>query len=579
MYQPGTGFKEDQTVKVTTEKLEGSRISLEVECSYEVVNEGLSNAYKKLVRKVTIPGFRRGKAPKNLVERYYGAELYDEAIQEVLPREYIKAVEDAKINPVDDPEFSDIHFVKGEPLRFKATVYVLPEVTMEDCSSISVPFESPSVSEEDVDKQIDMFRERMAELRPMDEGKILEAGHYATCHVKSLHTAGHLGEESHEDAGQETHGDSAIHSHDQLGEEVKNDVGDTRKQGGKPEFHFDEDMNYVEVGREYSFVPGLGQALIGMKKGEAKEFEGTYPAKDGDEPKRFRFQVEVKEVYSKYVPEDIDEIARNLGKASGEEIRAEVKKNLMALRLQMAREQHADKVEEQLFERASVEIPEVMIARRTQTLLERFQDRLGEAGMKLENYLESTRKPWEDLKAELEQEAEKDVKRDLILDAIGEEENTQVSEESIDKVVESLAAEMGQDPKAVRTTLEIRGALDDIKNQLKRIETLNAIAAKAAINAGTPLPAPEEPDSEPNAEPDSEPDTCPDSKPEAPESTETACTGASFEIHEDSEKDVETEAADEVESEETEVPERVKEVNEGASKDAEPGDMVKSDED
>ena len=141
--------------------------------------------------------------------------------------------------------------------------------------------------------------------------------------------------------------------------------------------------------------------------------------------------------------------------------------------------------------------------------------------MKLENYLESTRKPWEDLKAELEQEAEKDVKRDLILDAIGEEENTQVSEESIDKVVESLAAEMGQDPKAVRTTLEIRGALDDIKNQLKRIETLNAIAAKAAINAGTPLPAPEEPDSEPNAEPDSEPDTCPDSKPEAPESTET----------------------------------------------------------
>ena len=92
-----------------------------------------------------------------------------------------------------------------------------------------------------------------------------------------------------------------------------------------------------------------------MKKGEAKEFEGTYPAKDGDEPKRFRFQVEVKEVYSKYVPEDIDEIARNLGKASGEEIRAEVNKNLMALRLQMAREQHADKVEEQLFERASVE--------------------------------------------------------------------------------------------------------------------------------------------------------------------------------------------------------------------------------
>ena len=157
-------------MKVTTEKLEGSKVSLEVECSHEVVDEALASAYKKVVRKATIPGFRRGKAPRNLVERFYGAELYDEAMQEVLPREYFKAVEEAKLDPVDDPEFSDIHFVKGEPLRFKATVYVMPEVKLEDYSSISVPFEDPSVSDEDVDKQIDMLKERMAELRPMEDG-------------------------------------------------------------------------------------------------------------------------------------------------------------------------------------------------------------------------------------------------------------------------------------------------------------------------------------------------------------------------------------------------------------------------
>ena len=496
-------------MKVTTEKLEGSKVSLEVECSHEVVDEALASAYKKVVRKATIPGFRRGKAPRNLVERFYGAELYDEAMQEVLPREYFKAVEEAKLDPVDDPEFSDIHFVKGEPLRFKATVYVMPEVKLEDYSSISVPFEDPSVSDEDVDKQIDMLKERMAELRPMEDGISLEAGHYATCHVKSLDTANQSGDEPKE---------------------------------GKSEF--DEDMNYVEVGREYNFIPGLGQALIGMKKGEAKDFEGAYPAKEGQEPRNFRFQVEVKEVYEKYVPGDIGEIARNLGKASAEEVREDIKKNLIELRMRMAREQHAGKAEEELVKKASVEIPEVMIDRRAQTLLGRFQDRLAEAGMKVENYLESTKKSWEDLKAELDEEAEKDVRRDLILDAVGHQENTQVPEESIDKVVESLAAEMGQDPKAVKTTLEIRGALDDIASQIKRIETLNVIAARAALNAGTPLPAPEK-------DAEDEEDTAESTDaPKAAESENAEAAGAS---------------------------EPVKDGEKGIVTDVEPGDVVESD--
>lgn len=210
----------------------------------------------------------------------------------------------------------------------------------------------------------------------------------------------------------------------------------------------------------------------------------------------------------------------------------------------MAREQHAGKAEEELVKKASVEIPEVMIDRRAQTLLGRFQDRLAEAGMKLENYLESTKKSWEDLKAELDEEAEKDVRRDLILDAVGHQENTQVPEESIDKVVESLAAEMGQDPKAVKTTLEIRGALDDIASQIKRIETLNVIAARAALNAGTPLPAPEK-------DAEDEEDTAESTDaPKAAESENAEAAGAS---------------------------EPVKDGEKGIVTDVEPGDVVESD--
>jgi trigger factor len=434
-------------VKVTTERLEGSKVALDVECPSKVVDEALRSAYRKIVRQVTIPGFRRGKAPRSLVQRYYGAELFDEAVQQALPQEYIKAVEETGISPVGDPEFSDIHFVEGEPLRFRAVVYVKPEVELGDYNSISVPFETPTVSEEDVDEQVEMLRQRMAELRPMEDEKPLEQGNYATCHVKSLETS---------------------------------------------KMEFDQDLNCMEVGREYNFIPGLGEALVGLNKGEVKRFTATYPPREDEEALTVEFEVEVKEVYEKHLPEDIEEIANNVGKASAEELRKDIKEQLMEVRLRMAREQHSEKVEEELFEATQVEIPEVMISGRARTLMERFMNRLADSGMNLENYLTLNQVSLDELQAEFLKQAEQDVRRELVLDAVAEKEEVPVPEESVDKVVEGLAAEMNQDPKAVKTTLEIRGALDDIRSQLRRIEALNLIASKAAVNAGTPLPPVEE---------------------------------------------------------------------------------------
>ncbi|MGI6621260.1 MAG: trigger factor [Bacillota bacterium] len=430
-------------MKVTTEKLEGSRIALEVECPSDVVEEALKSAYRRLVRRVTIPGFRRGKAPRSLVQRYYGAELFDEAVNEAVPQQYMKAVEETGIIPVDDPEFADIHFVEGEPLWFKAVVYVKPEVKLGDYNSISVPFDAPTVSEEDVDGQVEMLKQRMAELRPMEEEKPLEAGHYATCHVKSP---------------------------------------DSNK------VEFEQDLNYLEVGRDYNFIPGLGEALVGMNKGEVKRFTATYPPREGEEAMTVEFEVEVEEVYEKHLPEDIEEIANNVGKSSADELRNDIKEQLMEMRLRMAREEHSDKVEEELFKLAQLEIPEVMVNQRARTLMERFMNRLANAGTKLEDYMALNQVSWDELQAEFNKQAEHDVKRELVLDALADQEDIQVSEETVDRVMEELAAEMNQDPKAVKTTLEIRGALDDIRGQLRRMEAMNLIASRAAENAGTPLP-------------------------------------------------------------------------------------------
>ncbi|MBP8613901.1 MAG: trigger factor [Firmicutes bacterium] len=472
-------------MKVTTEKIEGSRVRLDVESPKEVVEEALDSAYKKVVKRVNIPGFRRGKAPKSLVARYYLSELYDEAVKQAIPTEYLKAVEEAKIEPVDDPEFSDVHFVEGEPLTFRATVYVYPDVKLEEYNDISVAFEMPTVSEEDIDKQIEVLKERMAELRPLQDDTLLEAGHYATCHVKSLDEGEGEGEKSQEP-----------------GEDV---------------LHLDEELNYLEVGHDYPLIPGLGDALIGMKKGETRVFDALHPI-EGEEARTARYQIEVKETYEKQVPCSTDEIATSLGKGSFEEVREEVKHGILEFRIRMAREEHLQKVQDELLKRGLFEIPEVMIAERAQVLLERLEDRLKESGIDIQTYLEYTDKPWEDLRRELMEEAEKDLRLDLVLDAISEKENIPVPEDAVDKIVEGIAAEIQKDPAVVRTTLEMRGALENLRNEVRRGRALNIIAERAALNAGTELPKEEEGHAETSEGLDvlgeSEPEPSPETSPE-----------------------------------------------------------------
>lgn len=438
-------------MKVTAEKLEGSRVRLEIESPASIVDEALEKAFRSVVRRYSVPGFRKGKAPRRIFERYYGKEvIYEEAMKQLLPEQYALAVKEANIEPVDEPEFSDVHLSEGEPLRFQATVYVRPEVKLEDYSDIAVPFEMPSVTDEEIDQKIEELRNRMSELRPLAEGEALKSGHYASCHVKSL-------------------------------------------DGGTITVNFDQDLNYVEVGKELPAIPGLGEALVGLKKGETKEFSGRYPGKEGEEPAEARFSVTVNEVYEKHVP-DLEQLVTNLGKASMDELREDLRKQLLEVKMGAARREHMDKVEEALMAKASVDIPAVMVNRAADDILYRFVHRLHEAGLSLEAYLSATGYSREDLENQILEQAQKEVRRELVLDAVAERENVQVPNEMVDRVLEPIARETGKDISTIRTTLQLRGTLSEIERDLTRIQTLKIIAERAAMRAGTPLPADAEED-------------------------------------------------------------------------------------
>lgn len=432
-------------MKVNAEKIEGSRVVLTIETPASVVDEALDKAYKSVVKRVNVPGFRRGKAPRFILERHVGKEaLYEEAMREVLPAQYEQAVQETKIEPVGEPEFDEVNFKQGEPLTLKATVYVRPEVTLDDYEELAVPYEVQPVTDEDVDQQVAFLRERIARLTPLSDDQALEKGDYATCHVKGI-------------------------------------------AGGSIEADIDQDLSYAEVGGEYGIIPGLSEALTGMKKGETKEFTGTYPAKEGEEPRTAKFSVEVKECYRKHTPSD-EELVKNLAKENLDEVKEDIRKRVTAMREDLARRAHSQKVEEAVLSKATVEIPAVMIEQREQELLGRFADRLKEANMDLDTYLKSTGKTVDDLRKDLHEEAEKDVRRDLVLDAIADKENTQVPEEAVNQVVEAFARQTGSDTDTIKTTLQFRGALDGIVRDLRRLEVLKKLTVKAAEKAGTPLP-------------------------------------------------------------------------------------------
>jgi len=448
-------------VKVSVEKLEGSKVALTVEAPASVVDTAMDKAYKSVVKRVNVPGFRRGKAPRLILERHLGKEaLYEEAMKEVLPEQYIEAVKETKIDPVDDPEFEDVNFKQGEPLTFKAVVYVMPEVQLSDYSDVCVPYEAPTVDDGEVDGQVTYLRERMAELRPLEDGEEIAAGDLVTAHVKGI-------------------------------------------EGGTFKADLEDDIPYAEAGKDNALVPGLGQALLGMKKGESKEFTGTYPATKPEEaaevkdqpaepaqpeqPKEAKFSVEIKEARRKHYPTDED-FLKNLSKASMDEVKEELKSRLVAIKTDSAKRQHSDKVEDALLEKATVEIPQVMIEHRQEELFERFVQRLQSAGANVDEYLRSTGRAPEEIGRDFAVQAEKEVKRDLVLDAVGAKEEIKVTEEALNNVVEALARETGKDTQAVRTTLELRGALEGIEQNLRRVEALKKIAVLAAEKAGTPLP-------------------------------------------------------------------------------------------
>lgn len=377
-------------MKAQLEKLEDGLATLSVEVDSSRVEAALEEAYRRLVKRVNVPGFRRGRAPRPVLERHVGkAALWDEALERLLPESYHAAVASTGIEPVDEPKFQVESMAEGEPLVFKATVWVRPEVQLGDYRSIAVAREVPAVTREDVEQYLERLRESQARLE-VDEAAEVREGSFV-----------------------------------QITYEITVD--------GKPLADGRGEQVLVEVGAGL-LPPEVERGVIGMRAGQEAEISFAFPEKARADlaGKTGTFRLQVHEVKRKVVPPLDDEFARQMGDyASAEELRSEAENRLRQAAERQADEDFAGRVVAELVQRSQVTVPAVLVGRRVDTLLRRWLAELQRDGVAPSDYLAARGLTPQEFQSRLRVVAETEVRAELVLDAVAKAEGIQADEAEV----------------------------------------------------------------------------------------------------------------------------------------------------
>ncbi len=424
------------------EKIEGNKVKLEIEVAAPEVDTALAKAYRKVVKKVNLPGFRKGKVPRRVLEARFGPEiLHEEALEILVPPAYQQALEEADVEPIEQPNFELVQIEEGKPLIVHATVEVLPPVELGEYKGIVVEQEEVEITDEQVEQSLESIREQHARLVPKEEGAAKE-------------------------------GDLVLI-------DFKGFIDGEPFSGGEAE-------NYsLELGSG-RFIPGFEEQLVGASTGEEREVKVSFPEdyrKEELAGKEAVFQVTVKEIKEKKLPDLDDEFAKEVSdKETLEEFKAQIRERME----NNAREQSRIKLEETLIEKLSeaskVELPPVLIERQIDRMLGELEQYLRFQGLTLEKFCELAGKSMEELRQERQEEAAKRVKANLVLDALIKKEGITVGDSEIDAKIAAIAAEHNDDPERVRELFEKQGRISLMREEIRMRKVIDLLVSEAQIN-------------------------------------------------------------------------------------------------
>lgn len=407
------------------EKSEGNQGVLTVEVDAETVNQGLNTAFQKVVKTINVPGFRKGKMPRPLFEQRFGVEaLYQDAIDAILPEAYGNAIDETGIEPVDRPEIDVEQFEKGKPFIFTAKVTVKPDVTLGEYKGLEVEKESEEVTAEDVENELKDLQKRHAELVVKEDG--------------------------------------AVENDDTVVIDFEGFVNGEAFEGGQAE-------NYSIVIGSGTFIPGFEEQLVGMKTGEQKEVEVSFPEEYHAEElagQPATFKVTLHEIKSQELPELNDDFAKETDEEveTLEALKTKVQERLTEQKKNASEQKLRDDLVEKAVANAQTDVPDAMIDAEIDRMLQEFTQNLSMQGMNLDLYYQFSGQSEEDLRGQMKENAETRVRTSLTLEAIAEAENLEPTDEDVNAEVAKMSEQFGLSAEDIQKAL---GSLEGMKADLK----------------------------------------------------------------------------------------------------------------
>ncbi len=426
-------------MKVSAEPMQNSQVLLNIEMESGEVDKYLDRAYQRLARQISVPGFRKGKVPKEVLVRYVGKEaLFREALEDLIPEAYAEAVESQEIEPIAQPSFE---IVQTEPLVFKAVVPLKPTVRLGDYNQIKIEAQPVEVTDAEIDAVLGQLREEHAVLSPVERPV-------------------------------------------SFGDEVTLDLQEVKEGKLIP---LRQDVAYeVREGSRLP-LPGFAESLVGMGNGEEKEVTLSYPA-DYEVAelagKEHVFRVTIKDIKEKKLPDLDDEFARMLGSDDLASLRARIAEAIRARKESMARLDAEKKIMAALVEVSQVEYPPVLVEAEIDRLLVDEARHFAEGVAGLERYLRAVGKTMADHREELRAEATQRLVRSLVLDEVVEAEKVEVTDSEVEEEVERMVTNAAEGAERLREAFSSEDRRESVRWFLKRRKTMDRLLERLVAKSG-----------------------------------------------------------------------------------------------
>ncbi|HTR65793.1 MAG TPA: trigger factor [Terriglobales bacterium] len=424
------------TQHVSPTEASGVKREIEIEVPAAEVTRETESLIQKYQKTARLPGFRRGHVPASIIRQRFSEDLKSDVVEVLVPRYFRREADKLGLKPVSQPRVTDLHVHENEPLRFKASFEVMPDIKVEGYRELRAEKAEVAVTDEEIEQTLNGLREQHASYTTLD-GRQLQDGDFAQ---------------------------AALDGHPKDGQ-------------GKP-IHMDEVL--VEIGGKNT-MPEFTENLRGVSAGEERTFDVTYPEDSSDRRlagKSFTYTVKVQSAKQKTLPELNDAFAKELGEfADLAEVRKRIREGMEAERKQLAEREAKEKLVEQLVKRNEFEVPDALVERQLDSRLDRGLRSLVAQGLRAEDLKKMDLKR---LRSDQREQAMQDVKASLLLEKIAEEERIEVGEEEVNREIEALAAQSKQTPEAIRARLTEDGALDRIRARIRNDKALDLLYRQSA---------------------------------------------------------------------------------------------------